>query len=70
MTEPLEDKEKETAQKPDVVSIEDKEFSEAVERVRRKYGSDLSAFIRDVQRDVEKVHRSSQSGHRAMRIGN
>ena len=43
---------------PNVVCTGDKEFDEAVERVHRKYGSDLSAFVRDVQRDVQKIHKS------------
>ena len=31
------------------------EFDQAVERVYRKYGNDLSAFMRDVRRDMEKT---------------
>jgi hypothetical protein len=30
------------------------EFDQAVERVYRTYGNDLSAFARDVQRDMKK----------------
>jgi hypothetical protein len=51
-----------------VVDTGDKKFDEAVERVHRKYGSDLSAFVRDVQRDVEKVHKSSEVQRRVLRI--
>jgi hypothetical protein len=35
----------------------EKEFHEAVERVYRKYGNDLSAFLRNVQRERELVKR-------------
>jgi hypothetical protein len=35
-------------QKP--ASAREREFNEAVERVYRRYGSDLSAFYRDVRR--------------------
>jgi hypothetical protein len=31
----------------------EKEFSEAVERVYHKYGNNLSAFLRDIQKDKE-----------------
>jgi hypothetical protein len=30
------------------------EFDEAVDRVYRKYGSDLAAFVRDVQKELQK----------------
>ncbi len=39
-----------------VQKTKDQEFDEAVERVYRFYGSDLSAFARDVQRDMQKNH--------------
>ncbi len=32
----------------------DSEFEEAVDRVYRKYGSDLAEFVRDVQKDLQK----------------
>jgi len=32
----------------------EKEFSEAVDRIYRRYGSDLSAFTRDVQKELQK----------------
>ena len=32
-----------------------KEFNEAVERVYRIYGNDLSAFLRNIQREKELV---------------
>ncbi len=35
----------------------EKEFHEALERVYRRYGSDLSAFLRNVQRERELVKR-------------
>lgn len=31
----------------------EREFREAVERVYRKYGRDLSAFLRDIQKEKE-----------------
>lgn len=34
-----------------------KEFHEAVERVYRRYGNDLSAFLRNVQRERELIKR-------------
>jgi hypothetical protein len=32
----------------------DSEFDEAVDRVYQKYGSDLGAFVRDVQKELQK----------------
>jgi len=32
----------------------DQEIEEAVERIYRHYGSDLAAFVRDVQKDIQK----------------
>jgi len=39
-------------------------FDEAVERVYRRYGNDLSAFTRDVQRDMAKNAQILRSGRR------
>jgi hypothetical protein len=36
-------------------SRKDEEFDQAVDRVYSWYGSDLSAFARDVQRDMQKI---------------
>lgn len=36
----------------------EKEFSEAVERVYRKYGSNLAAFLRDVLKEKELVKKA------------
>jgi hypothetical protein len=63
------DKEPESIPQQPEMSTGDKELTEAVERVYRRYGSDLCAFVRDVQRDVQKVHRSSGAEHRVVRIG-
>jgi hypothetical protein len=41
-------------------SQREREFSEAVERVFRRYGTDLSAFARDVQRDMRKTQDNGQ----------
>ena len=30
------------------------DFDEAVDRVYRKYGPDLAAFVRDVQKEIQK----------------
>jgi len=35
-------------------STREKEFDEAVERVYRRYGTDLSGFHRDVQKEMVK----------------
>jgi hypothetical protein len=35
----------------------EKEFQEALNRIYRKYGNNLSAFLRDVQREKELVKR-------------
>lgn len=40
---------------PKTQKTREQELTEAVERVYRKYGSDLPAFIRDVQRDMVKL---------------
>ena len=37
--------------------LREKEVREAVERVYRKYGTDLAAFNRDVQKELELVKR-------------
>lgn len=36
-----------------VKSKREREFQEAVERVYRKYGRNLSAFLRDIQKEKE-----------------
>lgn len=36
----------------------EREFSEAVERVYRKYGSNLAAFLRDVLKEKELVKKA------------
>lgn len=41
------------------------EFDQAVERVYRTYGNDLSAFTRDVQRDMAKSAEISRTGTRS-----
>jgi hypothetical protein len=46
--------EQDIAPKKNVVSSREQELREAAERVYRKYGSDLAAFQRDVQRELEK----------------
>ncbi|HLE56564.1 MAG TPA: hypothetical protein VJB15_05720 [Rhodothermia bacterium] len=35
-------------------AVQQREFNEAVERVYRRYGSDLSAFLRDVKIELTK----------------
>jgi hypothetical protein len=62
------EKERESTSQPKAVNTGDKEFDEAVERVYRKYGSDLPAFVRDVQRDIQKVHSNSEVQRRVVRI--
>ena len=68
MEKPANEKRDESTPQNNSTSTRDKEFDEAVERVYRKYGSDLSAFVRDFQRDVQKVHRSSESTGRVVGI--
>jgi hypothetical protein len=38
--------------KPNVETAEDRVISEAIERVYRKYGSDLNAFLRDIDDEL------------------
>lgn len=58
MTKPAKEKQPETTQQPPQqptsVSTREKEFEEAVERVYRRYGNDLAAFHRDVQKEMVK----------------
>jgi hypothetical protein len=60
--------ERENTPQSKTVNTGDREFDEAVERVYRKYGSDLPAFVRDVQRDIQKVHSGSEVQRRVVRI--
>jgi hypothetical protein len=62
------DNERESPAQPKAANTGDKEFDEAVERVYRKYGSDLPAFVRDVQRDIQKSHSSSEVQRKVVRI--
>lgn len=41
--------------------LREREFVEAVRRVYRKYGTDLSAFRRDIESDLAKRERSSET---------
>jgi hypothetical protein len=43
---------KQTGSKP--LSAREKELREAIERVYRRYGTDLPAFYRDVQKELQK----------------
>jgi hypothetical protein len=38
--------------KPSIISQEEKALSEAIDRVYKKYGTDLSAFFRDVYEEL------------------
>jgi len=42
------------ATKAEIIDKRKKELREAAERVYRKYGTDLNAFRRDTQRELEK----------------
>jgi len=55
---PANNKQQENTLPPKSAQEREREFSEAVERVYRKYGNDLSAFLRDVQREKELVKRA------------
>ncbi len=57
MENPATGKQEENTTTPKSVQDREKEFSEAVERVYRKYGNDLSAFLRDIQKERELVKR-------------
>jgi len=48
---PAHEKQQEAERQDAFENTRDKELSEAFERVYRRYGSDLSAFHRDVQRE-------------------
>jgi hypothetical protein len=54
MTKPANEKQQETAQQQTSETNREKEFSEAVERVYQHYGNDISAFQRDVQKEMVK----------------
>jgi len=43
-----------SSQQKKVVNSSDSDFDEAVDRVYQKYGSDLAAFVRDVQKELQK----------------
>jgi hypothetical protein len=45
------------------VNSSEKELEEAVDRVYRRYGPDLSNFVRDVQRDIQKRAACAASGN-------
>jgi hypothetical protein len=53
MEQPANEKQAETPTAKSPTRTRDKELIEATERVYRKYGSDLSAFYRDVQKERE-----------------
>jgi hypothetical protein len=38
----------------------EREFGLAIERVYRRYGTDISAFARDVQRDIQKMQEARE----------
>jgi hypothetical protein len=44
----------ESVPKKNVASSKEQELREAAERVYRKYGNDLAAFQRDIQRELVK----------------
>jgi hypothetical protein len=55
--------------KTETANLEDKALNEAIERVYRKYGSDLRSFFRDVREELtvkreEKIDRHQQAGCR------
>lgn len=54
MQNPAKEKQGKTVQQS-VAQRRQKEFTEAVERVYRKYGNNLGAFLRDVQKEKELV---------------
>jgi hypothetical protein len=41
-------------QQPEKPNTREKEFSEAIERVYRHYGNNLTAFFRDAQKELVK----------------
>lgn len=55
MENPVTDKRQGNTTQPKSALDREKEFTAAVERVYRKYGNNLSAFLRDVQREKELV---------------
>jgi hypothetical protein len=54
MEDPANEKRQENAPQTKSTDTREKEFHEAVEKVYRKYGTDLPAFYRDVQRELVK----------------
>jgi hypothetical protein len=57
MDNPSTDNPQVSSAQPKSAQEREKEFSEAVERVYRRYGNNLSAFLRDVQREMELLKR-------------
>jgi hypothetical protein len=54
MEKPDQSNSQENTPEPRTEERREKEFSEAVDRIYRRYGSDLSAFTRDVQKELQK----------------
>ncbi len=52
------DRRQTTAVQPVTARKREEEFREAVDRVCRKYGDDLSAFLRDIQKERELARKS------------
>jgi hypothetical protein len=48
------EKSSEKQPQPRTEATREKEFNEAVDRIYRRYGTDLSAFTRDVQKELQK----------------
>ena len=50
------------------VNSPEKELEEAVDRVYRRYGPDLSNFVRDVQKDIQKRAASNEGCNRRLLV--